>query len=206
MRILKERRAAWEKNGKGAKYKEPAAPDTNGLPELPEGWGWASLEQLSWDSGYGTSEKCDYHFQGPPVLRIPNINEGKIVLDDFKFASESTNLNDSESLKYGDMLVIRTNGSKDLIGRAGVVTQDFSKPHFFASYLIRFRIVELGGLPIWLSSIWHTLRIRSWIERVAATSAGQYNISMTTLNKLPLELPRRAAPHRFRGRAPPLGG
>ena len=37
-RILKERREKW--NGKG-KYKEPEAPDTNGLLELPEGWIWS---------------------------------------------------------------------------------------------------------------------------------------------------------------------
>jgi type I restriction enzyme S subunit len=54
--ILAERRRRWEeaelakmkakgktpKNDKWkAKYKEPAAPDTDGLPELPEGWCWA---------------------------------------------------------------------------------------------------------------------------------------------------------------------
>ena len=30
-----------------AKYKEPTAPDTTNLPELPEGWVWANLDQLS---------------------------------------------------------------------------------------------------------------------------------------------------------------
>ena len=43
-RILETRRSQWQ--GKG-KYKEPAAPDTTDLPELPEGWVWASLDQLS---------------------------------------------------------------------------------------------------------------------------------------------------------------
>lgn len=60
-RILRERRARWEADqlanmeaaGKPpkddkwkAKYDEPAAPDTNGLPELPEAWTWATLPQL----------------------------------------------------------------------------------------------------------------------------------------------------------------
>ncbi|MCC6319677.1 MAG: restriction endonuclease subunit S [Gemmatimonadaceae bacterium] len=60
-RILAERRRRWEESelakmtakGKApkdnewkAKYVEPAAPDTSGLPELPEGWCWASVEQL----------------------------------------------------------------------------------------------------------------------------------------------------------------
>jgi len=43
-RILKERREKW--NGKG-KYKEPAVPDTSGLLELPEGWGWANVGQIA---------------------------------------------------------------------------------------------------------------------------------------------------------------
>jgi type I restriction enzyme S subunit len=61
-RILAERRRRWEETelakmkaaGKApkddrwkAKYTEPLAPDTEGLPELPEGWCWASLPQLA---------------------------------------------------------------------------------------------------------------------------------------------------------------
>lgn len=61
-RILKTRREAWEKaeldkmRAKGItptndkwkqKYQEPVAPDTTDLPELPQGWAWASIDQLS---------------------------------------------------------------------------------------------------------------------------------------------------------------
>lgn len=53
-RILKERRAKWEaeqrakgKDPRKLKYEEPAAPNTADLPDLPEGWVWASLEMLS---------------------------------------------------------------------------------------------------------------------------------------------------------------
>lgn len=60
-RILKERRARWEAaelasmQAKGkrpkddkwkSKYQEPTAPNTKGLPELPEGWCWATVDQL----------------------------------------------------------------------------------------------------------------------------------------------------------------
>jgi type I restriction enzyme, S subunit len=53
-RILSERRARWEEeqHAKGKdpakmKYEEPVGPDTTGLPELPEGWCWATVEQLA---------------------------------------------------------------------------------------------------------------------------------------------------------------
>jgi type I restriction enzyme S subunit len=42
-RILEERRSKW--SGKG-KYKEPVAPTVADLPELPEGWTWATMPQL----------------------------------------------------------------------------------------------------------------------------------------------------------------
>ena len=47
-RILAERRARWESQEKRrGNYKEPSASDTSALPELPEGWVWASLDQLA---------------------------------------------------------------------------------------------------------------------------------------------------------------
>lgn len=47
-RIREERRRTREK-GKGVKgkYVEPEPPDTRDLPELPEGWCWATVEQIT---------------------------------------------------------------------------------------------------------------------------------------------------------------
>lgn len=60
-RILSERRARWEQKqlakfaeqgktppkGWQAKYPEPVAPDVADLPSLPEGWAWATINQLA---------------------------------------------------------------------------------------------------------------------------------------------------------------
>ena len=46
-RILAERRTRWEsQEKKRGKYKVPSAPGTSALPELPEGWVWATMPQL----------------------------------------------------------------------------------------------------------------------------------------------------------------
>ncbi len=45
-RILTERRRRWTESGKKGKYEEPAPPDTTGLPALPEGWCWTTVEQI----------------------------------------------------------------------------------------------------------------------------------------------------------------
>ncbi len=191
-RILETRRSQWK--GKG-KYKEPAAPDTTNLPELLEGWVWASLDQLSWNSGYGTSVKCAYENDGPPVLRIPNVDKAAIDLTDVKYAPSDFSVSEIEALSPGDMLIIRTNGSKSLIGRGAIVTTRFQQPTTYASYLIRFRLHDDESLSAWVLSYWQSHSSRLWIESKAATSAGQHNISMSVLATAPVPLPP-AAEHR----------
>ncbi len=73
-RILAERRRRWEQaelaklTAKGkkptddkwkAQYKEPAAPNVDALPELPEGWCWASLDQFILSIEQGWSPRCE---------------------------------------------------------------------------------------------------------------------------------------------------
>jgi len=200
-RILRERRARWEADtlaklvasGKTPKddrwkhrYREPAAPDVSILPSLPEGWCWASLRQLSWASDYGTSEKCAYDAVGVPVLRIPNVQGGRIDLSDLKRAVRTTAVQPGEELCVGDLIVIRTNGSKQLIGRCALIDQSLDSVVLHASYLIRFRTLLVGP---WLCEAWDAPFNRAALETHAATSAGQYNVSMSELGALSFPLP-----------------
>jgi type I restriction enzyme S subunit len=203
-RIRTERRQRWEEaelaklRAKGkepkddrwkAKYKEPDPLDPTGLPELPEGWCWISLDEVSWDAQYGTSEKCDYKAQGNPVLRIPNVAGNRLWLENLKRSINELNIKAGGELRPGDFLIVRTNGSRDLIGRAAAILEPLSEPSFFASYLIRYRIVGIPGLNQWISLIWQCGAIRKDLERLAATSAGQYNVSLSKLSKIAVPLP-----------------
>src|SRR5690606_21424578 len=89
----------------------------------------------------------------------------------------------------GDFLVVRTNGSRGLIGRAAPVLEDLPGKTSFASYLIRFRLVGSGILHRWLLTYWDSGWARPRLEAMAATSAGQYNLSQTALAKFPIPLP-----------------
>ena len=121
-RILAERLARWESQEKRrGKYKEPTAPDTSNLPELPEGWVWATVEQLVVRSEYGTSVKCSYEANGLPVIRIPNIVVGEIDLTDLKYATRHLPVDSQSALRVGDVLMCRTNGSISLVGKTAVV-------------------------------------------------------------------------------------
>jgi type I restriction enzyme S subunit len=90
-RILKERRAKWEAgqlakthasgqspqdNDWKRKYREPAPPDTTGLPELPEGWTWTSLGQ-TFDVCVGaTPSRARPEFWGGTV---PWVSSGEVA-------------------------------------------------------------------------------------------------------------------------------
>ena len=89
---------------------------------------------------YGTSEKSDYSFTGIPVIRIPNIINGFVDLTDIKFlktASAST----YDCLKKNDILMVRSNGSRDIVGKCAIV-DDLSQGYMYASFLIRIRLKD----------------------------------------------------------------
>jgi type I restriction enzyme, S subunit len=195
-RILKERRARWETDLKAkgkdllkVKYVEPAKPDMENLPELTEGWCWATVGQAVLRSEYGTSVKCDYGVQGIPVLRIPNIAAGEIDLSDMKYCTKPININEDDSLQIGDLLVCRTNGSISLIGKTALVRVPLEPYHTFASYLLRFRLFETKILPKWLHLFLSSPQGRAFIERNAASSAGQHNISLTLIHGMEFPVP-----------------
>jgi type I restriction enzyme S subunit len=188
-RILAERRRRWPEAGGRGKYEQPLVPVVSDLPDLPEGWCWATVDALMWDAGYGTSQKCTYEADGPPVLRIPNVQDQSINLDDVKFATGAENLKPEGVVEPGDLLFIRTNGSRGLIGRGAVILQRLPRDHHFASYLIRLRLVNVDAVPRWTGLAWHAPVLRSQILAGAASSAGQYNVSLSAARAFVVPLP-----------------
>lgn len=201
--IGEERRAAWVKaeteklNAKGKradtpslnkKYPGPATADRNAGVEVPSTWDVVALDALAWASSYGTSAKCSYEAQGLPVARIPNVAKGKLDLTDLKFSMEDLGIAPGSEIAPGDLIVVRTNGSTDLVGRGAVVTETPSFATYFASYLIRFRLVGGDLLQKWVGLLWHSPLIRDQVASRAATSAGQYNVSMSELASFALPL------------------
>ena len=197
-RILAERRARWEsQENRRGKYKEPAAPDTSDLPPLPEGWTWATVDQMIVRSEYGTSVKCSYESDGIPVLRIPNIVGSEIDLTDLKFANQSLPVDDDRALQVGDVLMCRTNGSISLIGKTAVIKRPLEPHHSFASYLLRFRFVDCPPLSDWFHLFTTSQLGRNYIEREAASSAGQHNVSLSLIHRMAVPVPPLAEQHRI---------
>ncbi len=143
------------------------------------------LVELAVGSGYGTSEKCVVDGPGVAVVRIPNLVNGRIDLDDEKRLADVAADVSGSMLSPGDLLIVRTNGSVDLIGRSAVVQDGIDAA--YASYLIRYRLNTDLVRPEWVQAMLSAPQVRRKIEPLAASSAGQHNLSLAKLN--PLELP-----------------
>ena len=87
---------------------------------------------------YGTSEKANVQGKGVAVLRINNIKAGSIDLTDVKHVTLTEKAKASLLLSDGDLLIIRTSGSRDLVGTCAVFHHE--DQCVFASYLIRLRL------------------------------------------------------------------
>jgi len=147
----------------------------------------APLGDLLEDVRYGTAQKCDYGAGISPVLRIPNIQRGKIDLSDLK----SANFDDREiarlSLREGDVLVIRSNGSLDLVGRSAVVAVD-AVGMLYAGYLIRLRPTPSKLLPVFLHYFLASPGVRQALVGAAKSTSGVNNVNSQELQALKVPL------------------
>jgi len=185
-RILEERRARWEAEHPGKRYEPPTPLDADDLLALPEGWVWATVEQISEMRQYGTSEKANVDPSGIPVLRMGNIQDGKLDFSDLKYFPEEWPKLDDFVLQDGDVLFNRTN-SADLVGKTAVY-KAFHPRAVFASYLIRVRTSD-AYLPDFLSSCINSFHGRRYIASVVSQQVGQANVSGTKLSKMPIPFP-----------------
>lgn len=177
----------------------------NGLPDAslrkeeelePCNWTWTQLGEVALSMRYGTSVKCDYDTKGAPVLRIPNVSGGRISLDDMKFGPLSPAEIQDLSLLEGDILLIRSNGSLEIVGRAAVVTPD-AVGMSFAGYLVRLRTdpTEIDPAYLWLAL--QSSEVRGQIEQPIRSAVGLKNVNLTEFGALTFRLPPLAEQHRI---------
>jgi type I restriction enzyme S subunit len=164
--------------------------------DLPSKWKAASLGQIAFSFKYGTSVKCSYEVDGEPVLRIPNIDNGKINTDDLKFGPLSKREADDLRLCLGDILMVRSNGSLELVGRPAIV-EPASVGYCYAGYLVRVRTsvdhIDTRYLLLALNSP-HT---RLQIEVPIRSAVGLKNVNTTELSSLLIPLPPLTEQHRI---------
>jgi type I restriction enzyme S subunit len=164
---------------------------------LPKGWIMLTVNDLCWDSGYGTSAKCSHEAAGDPVLRIPNIAKGRLDLTDLKKTAKPRSITEDGMVAPGDFLFVRTNGSLSILGAGCAILSAPPFPMSYASYLIRLRLLGSAAIWKWFQLVWTSGMIRRSIEVSAASSAGQNNISLSKVLAFELPMPPELVIHRI---------
>ena len=148
--------------------------------DLPEGWAWVRLGNLSAAIQYGLSNSAEP--QGTHrLLRITDIQDGKVDWNTVPF----TTVNDPESylLKTGDIVFARTGAT---VGKSFLITET-PYPSVYASYLIRIRL--LGSLsPEYIYQFFDSACYWSQITD-KSVGVGQPNCNGTSLKELFIPLP-----------------
>lgn len=166
------------------------------MSRLPDGWVDTELGALTNDICYGTSAKCAYEPVLTPVLRIPNLADGTIDASDLKFAAFEAREIDKLALRTGDILVIRSNGSLGLVGKAALVGHE-AEGFLYAGYLIRLRFDLETCNPPFIRYWLRAPETRVEIEAAAKSTSGVNNVSAEQLRRLHLPLPPLAEQRRI---------
>lgn len=153
-RILQERRAQWEakqlakfaNQGKTPpkdwqkKYPEPVAPDTTHLPQLPQGWVWATIDQMSELLTSGSRGWADYYSDtGATFIRSQNINKDWLNLSDIAFVDPPSNSEGSRTkVEQHDLLVTITGAN---VGKAARVDMRLAEA-YVSQHVALIRLVD----------------------------------------------------------------
>lgn len=125
---------------------------------------------------------------GPRVLRLSALKAGGIDFLESKTGNWDGIQVDRYIVQSGDFLVSRGNGSKDLVGRGGLVglaAEEIAYP----DTMIRIRPQVRSISPEYLAMVWNSQVVRNQIESMARTTAGIWKISQGDLESLLLPLP-----------------
>lgn len=115
------------------------------MEELPQNWAWVKVGEVSsllrgisyqkhQAESYERDENC-------LVLRGGNIQDGKIAIDSDLVYVPKELVDEKQLLRNGDIVIVGSTGSKDLIGKAALSTKDEDKISFGA-FLMLIRPLE----------------------------------------------------------------
>ncbi|MBC8333074.1 MAG: restriction endonuclease subunit S [Anaerolineae bacterium] len=187
-RILSERRAKWEEGqetGDGRrkkKYKEPAPPDTDGLPELPEGWVWATMPQIG-ELNRGKSKhrprNAPHLYGGPyPFVQTGDVRHANGILREYSQTYSEDGLAQSRLWPEGTLCItIAAN-----IADTAILGFDACFPDSVVGFLADPKHCNIRYLEYFLRTA------KTDLERYAPATA-QKNINLKILSEVAIPLP-----------------
>ena len=196
-RMLADRRARWEsQEHRQGKYKEPAPPNTSGLPELPEGWVWATVEHVILGTPQnGLYKPKSQYGGGIPILRIDDFQDFALrereLLRCLRISAKEIG---TYGLEVGQLVVNRVNSPSHL-GKCLVVPESLL-PAVFESNMMRITTNPLVS-KYFLACYLRSKDGRACLTANAKWAVNQASINQTDVCMTPMPLPPLAEQHRI---------
>ena len=179
------------KEGKIKKEKTfPPITDDEKPFEIPDSWKWVYVDDICINLQYGTSKKSSTNGI-MPVLRMNNIQNGRIIYDNLVYSSDDEDIS-KYSLNTDDLLFNRTN-SKELVGKVAIYKSDM--PAIFAGYLVRITPMIING--DYLNYVMQTKYYWNYCQYVRSDAISQSNINAQKLKRFKVPLPSLAEQKRI---------
>lgn len=158
------------------------------MNSLPNDWKYEYFGNYIEFAQNGFGRRPDGPETGPVVLRLADVSSRKIDLSNTRQVAMSENEFQKYSIKQGDILFVRVNGSHDFVARSIPVLEDYSNVAF-NDHLIRVKLKK--GLDAqFLHELTNTPYIRSrLLAFIPPSSGGQLTINQESLAQLKIPLP-----------------
>ena len=100
--------------------------------EVPKGWEWCRIRNISQSYIGLTYSPSEVSSQGTIVLRSSNIQDGRIVFDDIVRVTK--NISEKLLVEKNDIIICARNGSAKLVGKSAIVTE-ITEPMTFGAFM-----------------------------------------------------------------------
>jgi|SanBayMetagenome_1026888.scaffolds.fasta_scaffold12209_2 type I restriction enzyme S subunit len=197
-RILKQRREKWEAEqlakmkaqGKPPKddswklkYKEPIAPDTSDLPELPDGWVWVNLGQITWSVKDGPHYSPKYVDEGIPFITGGNVRPSGVDFANAKRITPELYRELSKKCKPEKGDILYTKGGTTGIARVNTYDIEFN-------VWVHVAVLKLAGLvePFYIQHSLNSPFCYSQSQHFTH-GVGNQDLGLTRMIKIVLSLP-----------------
>ncbi len=168
--------------------------DGNKSNNLPTGWTWTTVGEISESIQYGYTASATSECCGAKFLRITDIQENFVNWESVPYCQ----IADSDKKKFllheGDLVFARTGAT---VGKSYLIRGNIPES-VFASYLIRI-CLDQNLSKSFIANFFHSHLYWSQIHKGKA-GIGQPNVNATKLSQITLPLPPLPEQHRIVGK------
>ena len=152
-------------------------------------WEWRCMSELFETSPiFGTMIPGEAERGSWLCLRVANIQDWQLTLEDKKYVDLPTSAVERHSVKAGDLLMARAIASQEHLGKC-VVAQPGDELWAFDSHLMRLRFRADRAVPEFIRQLLRTPGGRNIFLKASRKSSVQYNINTKEISALEVPVP-----------------